>query len=81
MSRVEQIAGQVLHAGVDSNGHDRHGCAQLPRHYPCLNAKPLAPYGLYVHGNNDVGGAVRAVESITKAMGWRPAHEVVAVFL
>src|SRR5664279_5434547 len=23
-------------------------------YYPCLNAKPFAPYGLYVHGNNDV---------------------------
>jgi NAD(P)H-dependent FMN reductase len=48
-------------------------------YYPCLAAKPDAPYGLYVHGNNDVVGAVRAVESITQAMGWRPAHEVVRV--
>ena len=48
-------------------------------YYPCLNAKPFAPYGLYVHGNNEVVGAVRAIESITKAMGWRLAHEVVGV--
>ena len=42
-------------------------------YYPCLTAKTGAPYGLYVHGNNDTGGAVRAAESITKAMGWRQA--------
>ncbi len=48
-------------------------------YYPCLIAKPGAPYGLYVHGNNDVTGAVRAAESITKAMGWRQAHETVTI--
>ncbi len=39
-------------------------------YYPCLSAKSGAPYGLYVHGNNDTEGAVRAAESITRAMGW-----------
>jgi multimeric flavodoxin WrbA len=48
-------------------------------YYPTLTAKPGAPYGLYVHGNNDTGGAVRAAESITKGMGWVPAHEPVTV--
>jgi multimeric flavodoxin WrbA len=48
-------------------------------YYPCLNAKPGAPYGLWVHGNNDTAGAVRAAESITKAMGWQRVHEPVSV--
>ena len=48
-------------------------------YYPCLTAKTGAPYGLYVHGNNDTGGAVRAAESITKAMGWRQATAPVTV--
>jgi multimeric flavodoxin WrbA len=48
-------------------------------YYPCLTAKVGAPYGAYVHGNNDTGGALRAIESITKAMGWQPAHEPVTV--
>ena len=48
-------------------------------YYPCLTAKTGAPYGLYVHGNNDTEGAVRAAESITKGMGWRRAHEPVTV--
>lgn len=48
-------------------------------YYPCLTAKVGAPYGLYVHGNNDTAGAIRAAESITKAMGWRAVHEPVSV--
>jgi multimeric flavodoxin WrbA len=48
-------------------------------YYPCLTAKPGAPYGLYVHGGNDAAGAVRAAESITKGMGWRRVHEPVTI--
>jgi multimeric flavodoxin WrbA len=48
-------------------------------YYPCLSAKIGAPYGLYVHGNLDTAGAVRAAESITKGMGWQRVHEPVLV--
>ncbi|MEO6885727.1 MAG: NAD(P)H-dependent oxidoreductase [Jatrophihabitantaceae bacterium] len=48
-------------------------------YYPTLIAKPGAPYGLYVHGNNDTAGAVRAAESIAKGMGWRRVSEPVTV--
>jgi NAD(P)H-dependent FMN reductase len=48
-------------------------------YYPCLQATARRPYGLYVHGNNDVGGAVRAVESITGGMGWRRVRPPVEV--
>jgi multimeric flavodoxin WrbA len=48
-------------------------------YYPTLTAKPGAPYGLYVHGNNDTAGAIRAAESITKGMGWEPVHAPVSV--
>ncbi len=41
-------------------------------YYPCLDATAKRPYGLYVHGNQGTEGAVRAVESITKGMGWEP---------
>src|SRR6185312_17082327 len=34
-------------------------------YYPCLEATIGRPFGVYVHGNNDTTGAVRAVESIT----------------
>jgi multimeric flavodoxin WrbA len=48
-------------------------------YYPCLTAKVGAPYGLYVHGNNDAGGAIRAAESITKGMGWQQVHAPVTI--
>jgi multimeric flavodoxin WrbA len=48
-------------------------------YYPCLEATARRPYGLYVHGNNDVSGAVRAVESITGGMGWRRLRPPVEV--
>lgn len=37
------------------------------------------PFGLYVHGRYDQTGAVRAVNSITGALGWRQAAEVLTV--
>jgi len=48
-------------------------------YYPCLEATARRPYGLYVHGNNDVAGAVRAVQSIAKGMGWRRMRPPVEV--
>lgn len=37
------------------------------------------PYGLYVHGRYDTTGAVRSVESIVGALGWRQAAPVLEV--
>jgi len=48
-------------------------------YYPCRLAKAGAPYGLYVHGNSDTSGAVRAVETIATGMNWQPAHTPVTV--
>lgn len=48
-------------------------------YYPAMNARPKAPYGLWVHGNNDTAGAIRAAESITGALGWQRVHEPVTV--
>nr|WP_242606735.1 hypothetical protein [Protofrankia symbiont of Coriaria ruscifolia] len=35
------------------------------------------PYVLYVHGNNDTTGAVRAVESITTGLRWKRLRDPV----
>src|SRR2546429_8896100 len=43
-------------------------------YYPCLDATAGRPYGLYVHGNSDTGGAVRAVEMITTGLKWQRAQ-------
>jgi hypothetical protein len=48
-------------------------------YYPCLEATKKRPYGLYVHGNLDTGGAVRSVESITTGLALRQVRPAVAV--
>jgi multimeric flavodoxin WrbA len=48
-------------------------------YYPCLEATRRRPYGLYVHGGMDTTGAVRAVESITTGLQWRPVRPPVCV--
>jgi multimeric flavodoxin WrbA len=48
-------------------------------YYPTMAEKQGAPYGLYVHGNTDTTGAVRAAESITKGLGWQQVHAAVTV--
>ena len=48
-------------------------------YYPCLEATRRRPYGLYVHGGSDTGGAVRAVESIAGGLRWRAVRPPVTV--
>jgi multimeric flavodoxin WrbA len=48
-------------------------------YYPCLEATQRRPYGLYVHGASDTTGAVRAVEAITKGLGWQQVRPPVCV--
>src|ERR1700735_1070611 len=48
-------------------------------YYPCLEATRRRPYGLYVHGNLDTAGAVRAGESIATGLRWRRARPPVTV--
>ncbi|MEW1643792.1 MULTISPECIES: NAD(P)H-dependent oxidoreductase [unclassified Streptomyces] len=48
-------------------------------YYPCLDETRGRPYGYYVHGGNDVTGAVRGIESITTGLGWRRAAEPVTL--
>ncbi|GAB1339358.1 hypothetical protein ACE1SV_59480 [Streptomyces sp. E-15] len=48
-------------------------------YYPCLDETRGRPFGFYVHGGNDVTGAVRAVGTVTTGLGWRRAAEPVTV--
>jgi NAD(P)H-dependent FMN reductase len=41
-------------------------------YYPCLEATVGTPYGVYVHGQNDTGGAVRSIEQVVTALKWKP---------
>jgi multimeric flavodoxin WrbA len=48
-------------------------------YYPCLDATAGRPYGLWVHGNDDTTGAVRAVTSLAGGLGWVSAGRPVEV--
>lgn len=39
-------------------------------------ATKARPYGLYVHGRYDTTGAVRSVQSIVGALGWKQGYDV-----
>ncbi len=48
-------------------------------YYVCADDTRGLPFGLYVHGNLGVEGAVRAVEAVTGGLGWRQAAAHVEV--
>lgn len=48
-------------------------------YYPCLDATVGRPVGLWVHGNNDTGGAVSSVERIVVGLRWRWVAEPLAI--
>jgi multimeric flavodoxin WrbA len=48
-------------------------------YYPCLDAAALRPFGAWIHGSNDVTGALRALEVITTGLRWRAAQAPVVV--
>jgi multimeric flavodoxin WrbA len=48
-------------------------------YYPCLEATVGRPFGVYLHGNNDTGGALKGVETITTGLRWRRSQAPVEV--
>jgi len=40
-------------------------------YYLALEATAGRPYGLYVHGNNDVDGAIASVEKVVTGLRWK----------
>ncbi len=48
-------------------------------YYPCLDATVGRPYGVYVHGGNEVEGAVRGIERITTGLRWSAVRPSLAV--
>jgi len=48
-------------------------------YYVCADDTRGLPYGLYVHGNLGVEGAVRAVGTVTEGLGWTQAAATVEV--
>ena len=48
-------------------------------YYPCLEVTVGMPYGIYVHGNDDTAGAVRAIHAICGGMSWKQVASDVSV--
>jgi multimeric flavodoxin WrbA len=48
-------------------------------YYPCLEETAGRPFGAYVHGNEDVTGALRAIEVITTGLRWKQVQAPVTV--
>ena len=48
-------------------------------YYPCLTETVRRPFGLYLHGNDDCTGAMRAAEAITRGLQWRAVSDPVVV--
>ncbi|MET0147257.1 MAG: NAD(P)H-dependent oxidoreductase [Ilumatobacteraceae bacterium] len=48
-------------------------------YYPCLDETVGRPFAFYVHGNSDLGGALRAVETITTGLRWALVQAPVGV--
>jgi multimeric flavodoxin WrbA len=48
-------------------------------YYPCLEATRGRPFGAWVHGNLDLTGALRALDSITGGLQWQPVRPAVEV--
>jgi NAD(P)H-dependent FMN reductase len=48
-------------------------------YYPCLEATVGRPFGVYLHGNNDTTGALRAIEVVTTGLRWREVQAPVSV--
>ncbi|MER7013947.1 NAD(P)H-dependent oxidoreductase [Saccharopolyspora sp. NPDC000359] len=46
-------------------------------YYPCLDSTSGRPFGYYVHGNEGVEGAQRAIRSITTGLSWQQVAEPV----
>jgi hypothetical protein len=39
-------------------------------YYPCLDVTAGRPFASYLHGNDDTGGAARALDKITSGLRW-----------
>jgi hypothetical protein len=48
-------------------------------YYPCLEETIGRPFGVYLHGNNDTTGALRAIDAITTGLQWRRAAAPVSI--
>src|SRR5690625_4093564 len=79
---AELLAADALLLGTPANIGYMSGALKYffdRSYYTARNDTQGLPYAPYVHGDNDTSGAVRAVESISKGMGWERHRPPVTV--
>lgn len=81
-SAVDVLAGDAFLLGTPANigymsGALKHFFDQV--YYPCRAATVGSNYGMFVHGNSGLDGAIRSIESVAKGMGWLSAAAPVEV--
>lgn len=81
-SAVDVLEADAVLLGTPANigylsGALKHFFDQI--YYPCLDATRGRPYAAYVHGNEGLEGAVRAMTGITSALGWDAVAPVLEV--
>jgi multimeric flavodoxin WrbA len=81
-SPVDVLAADGYLLGTPANigymsGALKHFFDQI--YYPCLDATVHRPYGVYLHGQSDTTGALRAIESIAGGLQWEKAQPPVTV--
>ena len=48
-------------------------------YYPCLDATRGRPFGMYVHGDDDTGGALSAIDKIVTGLRWRAVQPTLSI--
>lgn len=48
-------------------------------YYPCLDHTRGRPFGVFVHGDDDTGGALSAITKIVTGLGWTQVGDHVSV--
>ena len=79
---VDVLAADAYLLGTPANlgyisGALKHFFDQI--YYPCLDDAAGRPYALWVHGDDDAAGAIRAVEKITTGLRWKQARPPLVV--
>ena len=79
---VDALAADAYLLGTPANlgymsGALKHFFDQI--YYPCLESTAGRPYGVYIHGNSDTEGALRAIEKIVTGLDWQRVQAPVCV--
>ena len=79
---VDALAADAYLLGTPANlgymsGALKHFFDQI--YYPCLESTAGRPYGVYIHGNSDTEGALRAIEKVVTGLDWQRVQAPVCV--